>query len=59
MDLNSKEFLEFDLIQRLTTTIRDQKIGLTSGMLQPSILKEISSSDLGVRRIQGVRIDVG
>jgi hypothetical protein len=34
IDLNSYEILEFYLIQRLTTTIRDQMTCLTSGMLQ-------------------------
>jgi hypothetical protein len=51
MDLNSKEFLEFGLIQRLTMMIRDQMTCLTSQTLHPFPLKEILSRDLGVRRI--------
>jgi hypothetical protein len=51
MDLNSKEFLEFGLIQRLTMMIRDQMTCLTSQTLHPFPLKEILFRDLGVRRI--------
>jgi hypothetical protein len=44
------ELEDFDLIRRLTMMIMVQMMHLTSGMLQPSSLKEISSQDLGVRR---------
>jgi hypothetical protein len=55
-DLKSRKFENFELIRRFTMTIKIQFEDLKSGDVTTLPLEEILSRDLGVRRIQGVRI---